>query len=91
MFESDQYEIIDFGGGEKLEKFGGMNVRRETPSVDLNTRKSNTADWDCEVSFARGLERGKWIGNSPDNWSVRHGNKQFLLRQTPAGQVGCVS
>jgi 23S rRNA (cytosine1962-C5)-methyltransferase len=88
MFKSDQYELLDFGSGEKLETFNGTTVRRQTPSVDLATRQSYEVNWQSDVRFRRNQDRGKWSGSSPGDWAVKHGDKRFLLRQTPAGQVG---
>jgi len=87
MFQNDQYQLIDFGGGEKLERFGGYTVRRQSPSVannridkgqwksDLRFTLDPTARWDSEIS-------------EEHPWSVLHGNKRFLLKQSPSGQVG---
>ena len=90
MFEQDQYELIDFGGGEKLERFGTRTVRRETPSVDAGSALKD--DWNCDAAFEKHYRSGagQWTFDSrpADDWSVEHAGKRFLLKQAPSGQVG---
>ena len=87
MFQTDQYELIDFGDGEKLERFGDQIVRRQSPSVD-HCRTDKTR-WQSDLRFVRNPQ-SHW---EPDlgiqkQWSVMHGAKRFGLKQSPAGQVG---
>ncbi len=94
MFDEAQYALIDFGNGEKLERFGGRTIRRETPSVDVGTAK--TDDWVCDAAYEKhyGSGPGKWKPASPtassttDDWSIEHDRKRFLLKLAPSGQVG---
>ena len=90
MFEENQYTLIDFGSGEKLERFGGRTIRRETPSV--NTGSANKDDWTCDAAFEKHYRTGagKWDfeAGPDDDWSVEHDGKRFLLKQAPSGQVG---
>lgn len=90
MFEEDQYALIDFGGGEKLERFGARTVRRETPSVDVGAADKDR--WLGDAAFERDYRSngGQWKSDSPpkDNWSIEHAGKRFLLKQAPSGQVG---
>ena len=89
MFAEDQYALIDFGRGEKLERFGARIVRRETPSVDVGSANKN--DWTCDATFEKHYRSntGKWQSEvSLDDWSIEHGGKRFLLKESPSGQVG---
>lgn len=99
MFDSDQYQLLDFGGGEKWESFGGIVVRRQTPSVGQRGRtrsseskfRANHADPVPPISDLRYQidgSRGAWTGSPPLQWQVQHGAKLFLLKPTPAGQLG---
>ncbi len=87
MFQPDQYTLIDFGDGEKLERFGDYTVRRQSPSVDQY--HTDKRDWDCDLRFRRSAKTG-WAPKPPTDraWSIQHGNKRFVLKQSPAGQVG---
>jgi 23S rRNA (cytosine1962-C5)-methyltransferase len=90
MFEEDQYALIDFGGGEKLERFGNRIVRRETPSVD--DRSANKQHWSCDAAFEKHYRTnvGGWKCDAglAEGWSIQHDGKCFLLKQSPSGQVG---
>ena len=90
MFSADQYALIDFGGGEKLERFGDRTIRRETPSVDAGSANKN--HWTCDAAFEKHYRTnaGQWeFDSSPnDDWSIEHDGKRFLLKQAPSGQVG---
>lgn len=94
MFESDQYRLLDFGAGEKLECWNGVRVRRATPSVDENSRRAAGGDWNSDLNFsltASGVGANKnpsWLGSPPDEWRVKHRGLEFLLKPTPAGQIG---
>ena len=71
MFADDQYALIDFGGGEKLERFGVRTVRRETPSVDVGS--ANKSDWTFDAAFEKHYRSGagQWEPDaSPDDWSI---------------------
>ena len=46
MFERNQYELIDFGGGRKLERFGAFVLDRPCPTADR-----------CQPSDPDGWER----------------------------------
>ncbi len=90
MFEEDQYALIDFGGGEKLERFGARIVRRETPSVDAGS--ANKERWSCDAAFEKHYRtnQGQWKSDKSPiaDWSIEHAGKRFLLKQAPSGQVG---
>ena len=99
MFDSDQYQLLDFGRGEKWECFGGVVVRRETPSALVSGRSSELKSSSrpinsravarvSDLRYQLGGPRGVWTGSPPDQWQVRHSSKFFLLKPTPAGQLG---
>ena len=85
--DQDQYRLIDFGGNEKLEFFGGKTVRRETPSA--TGRKTAGVDWSCaELTFKSSRQSSHWAGESGADWLMEQGSMRLHLRQTPTGQVG---
>lgn len=87
MFQPDQYELIDFGDGEKLERFGDHVVRRQSPSVEQYSTDKRRWKWDLQ--FAR-VPKPNWSPDLVDGdpWSIHHGIKRFHLKQSPSGQVG---
>ena len=87
MIANSQYELLDFGQGEKLESFAGLIVRRETPSAIGNRRESER--WgDFHVRGRVVDDSFLWTGEIPEDWCLDAGEFQFGLRQTKTGQVG---
>ena len=87
MFQPDQYELIDFGDGEKLERFGPHVVRRQSPSVDQYS--TDKRQWQWDLQFLR-QPQPNWKPDlsAADPWSICHGRKRFQLKRSPSGQVG---
>ncbi|MCH8914164.1 MAG: hypothetical protein IIA33_11420 [Planctomycetes bacterium] len=44
MFSRDQYELVDFGQGRKLERFAGVLVDRPCPAAE-HTAQTDAAAW----------------------------------------------
>jgi 23S rRNA (cytosine1962-C5)-methyltransferase len=87
MFDPAEYQLLDFGENEKLESFGGVVVRRETPSA-LGDRVLSSQWENARIRLDRLNEKLHWTGNSPPDWQVGYQERVFLLRQTPTGQIG---
>ena len=45
MLDNSEYELIDFGDGRKLERFGDIVLDRPSPSADAVAKK-NAAAWE---------------------------------------------
>ena len=88
MFRPEQYQLLDFGHGEKLESVAATRIRRATPSVEAREKRTVNHDWQSSLRFQRSAEGGQWQGTSPVDWQIEHGPIRFLLRPTPAGQIG---
>ncbi|MFT7631948.1 MAG: 23S rRNA (cytosine1962-C5)-methyltransferase [Mariniblastus sp.] len=86
MFSPDQYELVDFGDGEKLERFmGDLLIRRPAPVTESMPRL-DSPEWDIAVSYDR--EAGWNIPASAIESLVQHRGICFKLAGTPTGQVG---
>ena len=88
MFAADQYELIDFGDGTKIERFGDRFVARETPSVELFDLANAIDSFEVDASFDDRDGDLAWHGDLEQPWQIAHNNIRFSLRQTPSGQVG---
>lgn len=85
--DQHQYQLLDFGGNEKLELIGGKIVRRETPSGP--GLKTPGAIWNsAELTYKSKHSNPHWDGKPDVDWSMAFGPNRFDLRQTPTGQVG---
>ncbi len=91
MFQADQYQLLDFADHCKLESFSGVQVSRDTPSVQSWGDPAGS-DWpEADVTFNRtGPQQGDWHGIAPDPWILELGNTDIRmeLKLTPSGQVG---
>jgi len=91
VFASDQYELIDFGGGRKLERFGSYILDRPCAAVET-TRRSHLTAWPrAHARYDRtGGDSGVWSPQNglPKSWTIRHGQTHFQLKPTPFGHVG---
>ncbi|MFN3192158.1 MAG: class I SAM-dependent methyltransferase [Aureliella sp.] len=79
------YELLDFGRGRKLERFGQVVLDRICPAADgLQPRLDK---WE---STARLDGRGRIVGGEElvDEWRVELAGIHFTLKLTPFGHVG---
>jgi len=91
VFSSDQYELIDFGDGRKLERFGSYVLDRPCPAAE-RTSRSRPSLWNSADARYRRTDSssGAWSpdGGLPKSWTIRHGELQFDLRPSPFGHLG---
>lgn len=96
MFEPDQYQLIDFGGGRKLERFGNELLDRPSPAavgIDI-AHPQAWADATARFESTKG-GKGEW-SNDPlsasvdadEPWSVGHGDSRLLVQLSSSGNVG---
>mgnify|MGYP000017346457 FL=1 len=86
-----EYELIDAGGGEKLERWGKYILRRPDPQaiwpVQGNTDKWNRADAHYHRSKSGG---GHWeyLNKIPQRWTIRYGDLSFYVEPTGFKHTG---
>lgn len=86
----DGYELLDFGRGAKLERFGAVTTVRPAPGA-TGERGLDASAWAADAEYARAASgAGEWRlrRGLPDPWFVRAGETEFLLAPTPSGGVG---
>jgi 23S rRNA (cytosine1962-C5)-methyltransferase len=92
MFAASEYELLDFGDGRKLERFGRHVLDRPCPAAEGVPCVQRPAAWEQAVArYCRtDGDTGTWSaeGPSPDSWIVRHGATSFEMKLTPSGHVG---
>jgi 23S rRNA (cytosine1962-C5)-methyltransferase len=96
MFDSEEYALIDFGEGRKLERFGPLLLDRPSPAADGAT-PNHPEQWD-DASARFVVDhggKGRWNNNAPagatdaaDVWSASHGQSRFLVQLNTSGNVG---
>ena len=96
MFSPDQYQLLDYGSGRKLERFGDQVLDRPSPAAEraspaepeiwhaatarFDLAKGGSGQWSDVVSPSGTGEAGAW--------SVRHNQAQLLLQRSASGNVG---
>jgi 23S rRNA (cytosine1962-C5)-methyltransferase len=87
----DDYELLDFGEGRKLEMFSGTIVNRPAPQA-TETRRHPHLWRDAALDYRRsGTHREDmeaWVGVPPVPWTFAYRRSRFQLKASPAGQVG---
>lgn len=91
MITADNYSLLDFGAGRKLERLGPYVIDRPTPAAE-GFRVSRPAAWaGAQARFERGTgERGTWKCREDlaETWLVAFGPLTLELKLTEFGQVG---
>jgi 23S rRNA (cytosine1962-C5)-methyltransferase len=85
------YELIDTGDGEKLERWGGFVLRRPDPQV-IWPAGGDTGVWkQASAHYHRSSSGGgQWEEKTklPDRWSIQYGNLKFHIKPTSFKHTG---
>jgi len=87
--KSKDYELIDSGDGEKLERFGKIVVSRSDPQALWSKLKPDL--WKkADATFLREGRDGGWRTNGkvPDNWFIELGGLKFKIHLSAFKHVG---
>lgn len=94
MFEPNEYQLLDFGSGRKLERFGSEILDRPSPAAE-RASASNPDLWDSATGRFEVVKgsQGRWTGsaasaNSDNRWAVRHGDSRLIMQLGASGNVG---
>ena len=85
-----EYELLDSGNSEKLERYGRYLLRRPDPEALWEKSKSLTL-WDsADFRFVRNFNKTKWItkDGTPKNWNISYGKYNFSIRPTSFKHTG---
>ena len=87
--KSADYELIDFGDGRKLERFGALVLDRPCPAAE-RVRKKRPAGWshaDARYQRTQG-DQGKWTPKSKlaDHWPVTFDLRTSFNSRDPTGR-----
>lgn len=84
------YELVDSGEGEKLERFGTFLLSRPDPQA-LWPKRLPEAEWKkADGYFTRDEKKGDWsLGKDlPDRWQIAFGGLKFWIKPTAFKHVG---
>jgi 23S rRNA (cytosine1962-C5)-methyltransferase len=82
---ADDYELLDFGEGRKLERFGPAILDRPSPAA--NSSRKQSTNW-SQADVVLDMKGRVLEGAAPECWRVRIAGIEFDLKLTPFGHVG---
>jgi 23S rRNA (cytosine1962-C5)-methyltransferase len=83
------YELLDCGGGRRLERFGAVVTDRPAPQAAWPPGAPAALWGRADLVYdAPAHGRGAWRGEAPAGWQVACGPLVFELAALPSGQVG---
>ena len=88
--KSADYELLDSGEGEKLERFGKYVLSRPDPQA-LWRKALSPAEWKkADGAFTREEAKGDWSmkPGTPDRWSIEFGGLKFQIRPSSFKHTG---
>jgi 23S rRNA (cytosine1962-C5)-methyltransferase len=87
----NDYALLDFGDGRRLERFGAVVVDRPCPAAEFVARAEPSLWQQAHARFERtSAESGQWIftGDVPERWTIRPGDFHVELKFSPFGHLG---
>lgn len=83
------YELLDSGGEEKLERFGDVLLARPDPQA-LWEKSLGKEEWQkANGRYEREGREGKWIENKlPKEWEIEFGDLNFTIKPTSFKHTG---
>jgi 23S rRNA (cytosine1962-C5)-methyltransferase len=90
--EWTEYELVDSGGGKKLERFGDFVLVRPEPQAKWKATLPATR-WEAangEFVKTSRVQQGEWKFPKaiPARWAMRRKNLNFWVQPSPSGHVG---
>lgn len=82
-----EYDLVDCGQLQKIEKFGKMMMARPCPVATWPLKKHHTSK---TVTFVRNPKKTAWEGieEFPETWNIKIGHITAELKFSSNGQVG---
>ncbi len=87
---SPDYELLDSGEGEKLERFGKIVLSRPDPQA-LWRKRLSPAEWKkSDGYFTRDLNKADWSlkATVPNRWEISFADLKFYIKPTAFKHVG---
>jgi 23S rRNA (cytosine1962-C5)-methyltransferase len=77
------YELLDAGGGERLERWRDIILIRPDPQVIWDSPRKNPLWQNAHARYHRSVSGGgRWetYGSTPESWRVEYGNLRFNVK-----------
>jgi 23S rRNA (cytosine1962-C5)-methyltransferase len=88
--KEEDYELIDSGQGEKLERYGRYTLMRPDPEALWPRNKPGDIWQKADYTFVREGKKTSWKtkGEMPKQWNISFGNLTFLIKPTSFKHTG---
>jgi len=84
-----EYELLDSGGEEKLERYGSVVLARPDPQALWEKRLDNSRWGLANGKYVRKGKEGEWITKDlPKEWPIMYGGLTFMIRPTSFKHTG---
>jgi 23S rRNA (cytosine1962-C5)-methyltransferase len=85
---STDYELIDSGEGEKLERYGKIVLSRPDPQA-LWPKSLSQLEWQKANAIFNSVSKDwKFKENVPNSWAINFGGLKFLIKPSPFKHTG---
>lgn len=87
---SMDYELVDSGDGEKLERWGKILMSRPDPQA-LWPKRLPESEWQkADAYFTRDSDKAEWVfrGKAPSEWPIDFSGLKFLIKPTAFKHTG---
>jgi len=87
----NDYALLDFGEGRRLERFGHLVVDRPCPAAERIAQADPSLWPQADARFERtSADSGQWTfrGQVPQQWTVEPGRFRLELKFSPFGHLG---
>lgn len=88
LWERDQYQLLDFGNGRKLEQFGSVVLDRPSPAARYESPASPLLWTQATMQLGQDRSPSNSVQEIRDDWMVSFDSMRLQLRVTPMGHVG---
>ncbi|MCL5435025.1 MAG: class I SAM-dependent methyltransferase [Patescibacteria group bacterium] len=84
------YELIDSGNGQRLERFGKYILVRPDPQIIWKPKKDNVFWEKADAFYVQNGNKGSWDnkGKVPQKWLLNYKNLSFFCKLTPFKHTG---
>ena len=86
----EDYELIDSGNGERLERFGKYILVRPDPQAIWNHKLENEKWQKADAVYVQSGTKGRWVNknNVPEKWPVKYKDLTFYSKLSPFKHTG---
>ncbi len=88
--DMNEYSLLDFSHGERLEQWGPYRLRRPDPTTAGAVQERPTLWEDADAAYTGEKGKGEWVRKKPvpEHWPVTFGDIKLFARLAPYKHTG---